>query len=247
VVDDHDRKQVEFYERTAGRYDRSVWSLGCRDNRNHEAKIRAIAAAIGAGGGGRVLEVGAGTGLHARWLLQHSPIEHTGVDLSRPMLAIAAQRLAEFRDRSRLAIADALDLPFGDATFDAAFCAGTLHHLPSAGAGLRELARVVKPGGRVAALEPNWKFPSVLVYSAITPEERKTFRINERRLAEWARAAGLERVEVRRLLYTPPKPARLGAAYDRIDARLVRIPVVRALSINLLVTGRRLGPPDSGS
>jgi hypothetical protein len=85
------------------------------------------------------------------------------------------------------------------------------------------------------------------VYSAITPEERKTFRINERRLAEWGRAAGLEAVAVRRLLYTPPKPARLGAVFERLDARLARIPVVRALSINLLVTGRRQGPSNTGS
>lgn len=238
-MDEHDRRQIEFYERTAGKYDRSVWSLGCRDNRNHETKIRAIAAAIGAGGGGRILEVGAGTGLHARWLLEHTGVEHTGLDLSKPMIRIASQRLAEFGGRSRLTIGDALDLPFADATFDAAFCVGTLHHLPSAAAGLRELARVVKPGGRVAALEPNWKFPSVLFYSAITPEERKTFAINDRRLQQWAAAAGLRAVTLNRLLFTPPKPRSWAKAYDRIDARMARMPVLRHLSINLLVSGIR--------
>ncbi|HVL90324.1 MAG TPA: methyltransferase domain-containing protein [Actinomycetota bacterium] len=238
-MDSHDRRQVEFYERTAGRYDRSVWSLGCRDNRNHETKIRAVAEAISADGGGRVLEVGAGTGLHGRWLLEHTPVEHTGLDLSEPMLRIAAGRLARFAGRSRLTIGDALDLPFPDAAFDAAFCVGTLHHLPSAEAGMRELARVVKPGGRVAALEPNWKFPSVLVYSAITPEERKTFAINDRRLVAWARRAGLTEVRLQRLLYTPPKPVRWHRTFDRIDQALARTPGLRQLSINLLVAGRR--------
>ncbi|MGH2829293.1 MAG: class I SAM-dependent methyltransferase [Actinomycetota bacterium] len=239
----HNRRQVAFYERTATRYDRSVWSLGCRDNRNHQTKIRAIARAIGAEAGGSVLEVGVGTGLHARWLLDNTPVTHAGVDLSAPMLEIARERLSGQGARSALGIADALRLPFDDERFDAAFCVGTLHHLPDAAGGIAELARVVKRGGRVAALEPNWKFPSVLVYSAITPEERNTFKINPDRLLSWGRRAGLTELRVQRLLYTPPRPASWAQAFDRIDATLARTPGLRNLSINLLLSGLRAEPP----
>lgn len=236
---DHNARQRRFYERTAKEYDRSVWSLGCRDNRNHEAKIRAVARAIGADEGGRVLEVGTGTGLHAAWLLRRTPVRHTGLDLSEPMLRIAQKRTAEFGERSRLLIGDAMKLPFADGSFDAAFCVGTLHHLADAGTGLRELARVVRPGGRVAALEPNWKYPSVMVYSAMTPEERKTFRITERRLLAWARGAGLASPRLDRVGYTPPKPAAWARTYDRLDRALSRTPGLRHLSITLLVSGTR--------
>ncbi len=66
------REQIEHYERMAAKFDRSVWSLGNRDNRNHLVKVRAIADALGASRGGHVLEVGTGTGLHARWLLENT-------------------------------------------------------------------------------------------------------------------------------------------------------------------------------
>jgi demethylmenaquinone methyltransferase/2-methoxy-6-polyprenyl-1,4-benzoquinol methylase len=49
--------------------------------------------------------------------------------------------------------ADAMALPFGDASFDAATVAFGVRNLPDVGEGLRELARVVRPGGRVVCLE----------------------------------------------------------------------------------------------
>jgi ubiquinone/menaquinone biosynthesis C-methylase UbiE len=231
-------RQRAHYERTAARFDRSIWSLGNRDNRNHETKARAVAEAIEAARGGQVLEVGAGTGLHARWLLEHTPVSYTGLDLSEPMLTIARERVAAHAGRARLVVGDAARLPFPDASFDAAFCTATLHHLPDARAGIAELVRVVRPGGRVAAVEPNWKFPSVLVMSAITPAEHAVFRLNGPRLVRWAREAGLEEVTLRRLLYTPPAPRSWARLYDAIDRGAGRVPGLRRLSIVLLVSGR---------
>ncbi|MBI4729501.1 MAG: class I SAM-dependent methyltransferase [Acidobacteria bacterium] len=223
----------------AAGFDRSVWSLGRRDNRNHLVKISAIARAIAAQGSRRILEVGAGTGLHARWILENTPAEYVGVDVSEAMLAIATRRLAPHAGRFRLGIADAHRLPFPDGSFDAAFCSGTLHHLADPGRGLAELARVVRPGGRVAAMEPNWKFPSVLLVSAFTKAERNAFKINGASLARWASGAGLAGVRLERLLYTPPSPRALERIWDRADALAARVPGLRRLSIMLLVSGRR--------
>jgi ubiquinone/menaquinone biosynthesis C-methylase UbiE len=234
-------EQVRFYEQTAGRFDRSVWSLGNRDNRNHVAKITAVARALRLDRAGRVLEVGAGTGLHARWILENTGASYSGIDVSRPMLEIAARRVEPFGGRAVLSIADAHRLPFDDGMFDASFCTGTLHHLSHPERGVTELTRVVRPGGRVAILEPNWKFPSVLVYSAITPAEHNTFKISPAKLEAWARAASLEDVRVERLLYTPPRPRAWGAFWDSVDRGIARVPGLRRLSIVMLVSGRVTG------
>lgn len=231
-------EQIGHYRRLAARFDRSVWSLGRRDNRNHAAKIEAMAEAIRAAEGGRVLEVGTGTGLHARWLLERTPVEYVGVDASAAMLRIAGTRLGPAGDRARFGIADAHRLPFDDESFDSAFCSGTLHHLSDPARGLRELARVVRRGGRVAAMEPNWKFPSVLLVGALNRAERNVFKISPARLLAWTDGL-LEDVEVRPLLFTPPLPRTWARFYDRVDARLERVPGLRQLSIMTMLSGRR--------
>lgn len=232
------REQIEHYKQMARKFDTSVWSLGNRDNRNHLVKVRAIAGALGVANGGHVLEVGTGTGLHARWLLENSPVRITALDASEPMLGIASQRLSGHAGRFALGIADAHDLPFADGTFDAAFCSGTLHHLSRPGRGIAELVRVTKPGGRVAAMEPNWKFPSTLLVGASTRAERNVFKISPASLEAWGRAAGLEDVRLERLLYTPPAPRSWGPAWDAVDRAVARVPGLRRWSIMLLLAGR---------
>lgn len=232
------RQQIAFYERQAARFDRSIWSLGNRDNRNHLVKVRAIADAIEVARGGTVLEVGTGTGLHARWLLENTAVKYTGVDASAAMLELARQRLERFEGRVTLGVADGHRLPFGDGTFDATFCFGTLHHLTAPKIGVGEIVRVTRPGGRVALMEPNWKFPSVLVIVATTREEWNAFKLSARSLADWGRAAGLVDVRLQRVLYTPPLPRSWAARWDAADRFIARVPGLRRLSIMLLLTGR---------
>lgn len=232
------RAQIRHYERRAGKFDRSPWSLGHRDNRNHLVKVRAVAAAIGASEGGRLLEVGTGTGLHARWLLENTPATYVGVDASDAMLGIARRRLLPFGGRFTLGIADAHRLPFGDGAFDAAFCSGTLHHLNDPARGVAEIVRVVRRGGRVAVMEPNWRFPSTFVVAATTRAERNAFKISPARLEAWGRAAGLLDVRLERLLYTPPAPRSWARLWDAVDRSVARVPGLRRLSIMLLLTGR---------
>ena len=233
------REQIAHYERMAAKFDTSVWSLGNRDNRNHLVKVRAIAAAIGADGGGRILEVGTGTGLHGRWLLEHTPVRYAGIDVSQPMLELARKRLEPFGNRMlALGIADAHRLPFADGGFDATFCSGTLHHLSAPGRGVAEIVRVTRPGGRVAIMEPNWKFPSTMIVGASTPAERNVFKISPASLEAWGRAAGLGELRLDRVLYSPPAPRGWSKMWDALDRGIARVPGLRRLSIMLLLTGR---------
>ena len=95
-------------------------------------------------GPGRALDAACGTGRHAAHLVAsgHSTV---GVDRSAAMLAVARRNVpqAEFRT------GDLLSLPLGDATVDVAVCALALTHLPDPGPAIAELARVVRPGGRI--------------------------------------------------------------------------------------------------
>jgi SAM-dependent methyltransferase len=75
-----------------------------------------------------------------------------GADLTPEMLRAAVRA---GRDRSAgLAVADVARLPLRDASFDVVFAAGLVSHLPGPHAELREMARVVRPGGRLALFHP---------------------------------------------------------------------------------------------
>jgi demethylmenaquinone methyltransferase / 2-methoxy-6-polyprenyl-1,4-benzoquinol methylase len=99
--------------------------------------------------GGEVLDVATGTGLVAKALLERGfPV--TGVDQSPEMLALARER---FGDRVELVEASADELPFADRSFDHLTFTYLLRYVDDPAATLRELARVVQPGGTVAMLE----------------------------------------------------------------------------------------------
>ncbi len=99
--------------------------------------------------GGHVLDVATGTGLVAELLVRAGhPV--TGLDQSPEMLALARAR---FDGRVELVEASAESLPFADASFDHLTFTYLLRYVDDPGAVLRELARVVRPGGTVAMLE----------------------------------------------------------------------------------------------
>ena len=99
--------------------------------------------------GVRVLDVATGTGAVARELLARG-CSVVGLDQSPAMLAEARRRLPP---EVELVEASADSLPFPDAAFDALTFTYLLRYVDDPGATLRELTRVVRPGGTVAALE----------------------------------------------------------------------------------------------
>jgi demethylmenaquinone methyltransferase / 2-methoxy-6-polyprenyl-1,4-benzoquinol methylase len=103
-----------------------------------------------AGPGDRVLDVATGTGLVALELLRQKGCSVVGVDQSREMLAVASKQLPP---EVELVEASAEKLPFEDGSFDALTVTYLLRYVDDPGATLRELARVVRPGGTVASLE----------------------------------------------------------------------------------------------
>lgn len=101
--------------------------------------------------GERGLDVCAGTG-DLSLALQRCGAEVVGADFCAPMLVRAAAKCGQ-RAGPRFLAADALALPFGDAVFDFATVAFGIRNVSDPRAALREMARVVRPGGRVVVLE----------------------------------------------------------------------------------------------
>jgi demethylmenaquinone methyltransferase/2-methoxy-6-polyprenyl-1,4-benzoquinol methylase len=98
----------------------------------------------------RVLDVACGTGAVAQELRRRYGCQVMGIDQSRGMLAVARGRVDEAVE---LVEARAEALPFEDASFDALTFTYLLRYVDDPTATMRELARVVRPGGRIAMLE----------------------------------------------------------------------------------------------
>jgi demethylmenaquinone methyltransferase/2-methoxy-6-polyprenyl-1,4-benzoquinol methylase len=111
---------------------------------------RFLVSCVEAGPGDTVLDVATGTGAVARELVRRRKCDVVGLDQSTEMLAEARRRVD---GRVRLVEARAEALPFEDAAFDALTFTYLLRYVDDPPATLRELARVVRPGGTIAGLE----------------------------------------------------------------------------------------------
>lgn len=103
---------------------------------------------------GSVLEVGAGVGANTAVLAAaHPDATITATDLDPAMVAAARARLADFGERVTVEEADTTRLPFHDGRFDAAVSLLMLHHVLDWQGAIRELARVLRPGGRLVGYD----------------------------------------------------------------------------------------------
>ncbi|HEX4109278.1 MAG TPA: class I SAM-dependent methyltransferase [Solirubrobacteraceae bacterium] len=148
------RTSLELFRELSPQYDwiTPVMSFG-QDPRWRRAVVDAVAPAAT---GGEALDVATGTGLIAAELLERGARRVLALDQSAEMLTAARARFdprPEFADRVDVVLGEAERLPYDDARFDAVTFAYLLRYVDDPAATLRELARVVRPGGRIAGFE----------------------------------------------------------------------------------------------
>ena len=97
--------------------------------------------------GQRVLEIGCGRGVGLEILLGLGAAEVVGFDIDPRMTRLAQERLAGAGERARIEIGDAEAIQAPDASFDSVVDFGIVHHVPNWPKALREVGRVLKPGG----------------------------------------------------------------------------------------------------
>jgi demethylmenaquinone methyltransferase / 2-methoxy-6-polyprenyl-1,4-benzoquinol methylase len=151
VASPRKRQALELFRGLPRRYDllSAALSFG-QDPRWRRALVSAVAPRER----DRVLDVATGTGMVAAELLARAPgCQIVGIDQSAEMLSAARARFAGGGDRVELVEGQAEQLPFAEASFDALTVTYLLRYVDDPAATVRELARVVRPGGRLASLE----------------------------------------------------------------------------------------------
>ena len=145
------REAIELFRGLPRRYDALSAALSFwQDPRWRRALVSAVAPRAGQ----RVLDVATGTGMVAAELLGRCDCSVVGIDQSAAMLAGARARFAaQPRARVELLEGQAEALPFADASFDALTFTYLLRYVDDPAATICELARVLRPGGRIASLE----------------------------------------------------------------------------------------------
>ncbi|GAA0932796.1 class I SAM-dependent methyltransferase [Pseudonocardia zijingensis] len=229
----HDRKlaNVLYHDWEAGTYDEK-WSISYDERCTSYAADRFRYAAGELGWPyERALELGSGTGFFLLNLMQAGVATRGSVtDLSPGMVQTAlrnAERLGLDVDGR---VADAERIPYDDATFDLVVGHAVLHHIPDVELALREVLRVLRPGGRfVFAGEPTRigdryaRRLGALTWKAVTTITRlpalREWRRPQEELDESSRAAALEAVVDIHVF----DPAALEATARRAGARDARV------------------------
>ncbi len=134
----------------------------------------------------RILDAACGNGRYAKFILKYADPDAliTSFDLSPKMLLRAQQRLRN--PRVSHVVADLTRLPYADAAFDAIVCGWVLEHLPDPLPGLRELSRVLMPGGKLLLMCTEDTFTG-----AICSRLWHCRTYNRKRLSEKCQSVGL--------------------------------------------------------
>ena len=165
------------YARWAPMYDAAFWAV------MRPGRVAAAAAVNRVGG--RILDVGIGTGLELSMFSSGARV--TGVDLTEPMLEIARRRVARLglRNVEALLIMDAMNLTFPPASFDAVVAPYVLTVVPDPARALNEMARVTRPGGEIVLVN-HIGADSGLVASIETWLDRRAHTLGWRPKFPWA-------------------------------------------------------------
>lgn len=184
----------------------------------------------------RALDVGCGWGriiVGIKIMLPNLRID--GIDLVHELVQHARDVIpAETGSLdTNLSVGDAQLLPLSPATFDAAISARVLQYVPDPAAAVKEIARVVKPGGKVVVLLPN----------KLNPIRRRRYwakLYEHREMTRWLEEAGLHEIDKRSICFSPVRfRSEQHSALLLPENALQRMPIIRYLGGLAVVSGRK--------
>ncbi len=233
AFDDPKLANVLYHDWEASTYDEK-WSISYDDRCISYARDRFAHVAGTAGWPyGRALELGSGTGFFLLNLMQAGVMADGAVtDLSPRMVEVARRNAAGLGFALEGRVADAESIPYDDDSFDLVVGHAVLHHIPDVEQALREVLRVLRPGGRfVFAGEPTARGDVVarrlsrLTWWAATrvtrlPPLRERWARSPRELSESSAAAALEAV-VDLHTFDPDALARTALRAGAVDVHTV--------------------------
>jgi len=235
------RNEVAFFDAHAAADDYNVFSESA-NARLVDSFVRLSGLAPGA----RVIDLGCGSGTFTQ-LLKQRGYAAAGLDISPKLLELARRNYPDLQFDE----GDVEALPYEEASVDGVLLSGIVHHLPDARLCAAEVMRVLRPGGRFVAFDPNRANPFMYLYRdrssplyhsvGVTVNERP---IRAREVAETFRAAGLEvRTDYLSKLpyrYVASPMARVGLSlYHFIDNWMSRPDFMKPYSAFVLTYGEK--------
>jgi len=235
------QKEIVFFDQHAEKDDYDVFTPA-----SNERLVGALVRVLGLPHGARVADIGCGSGVFTE-LLRRAGYSVTGIDISPKLVAVGRTKYPGLD----LIEGDAEALPFEDASLDGVSLCNIVHHFPNPRKLIAEVRRVLKPGGRFAAIDPNRVNPFMWLYRdraspfyspvGVTENERPVLG---RQVAELFRAQGFG-VQTDYLAglsyrYVASRRARiLLPVYNAIDNGVFRLPFMKGMRPFVLTAGEK--------
>ena len=158
----------------------------------------------------RVLDVGCGTGTLGAWCITggHGASGFVGIDMSEHMIAKAQEKaeILGIDDRAQFMVGDAERLPFESGSFDVISCCNSFHHYPHQQRAVRELRRVLAPGGRLILIDGSRDDPlGYFIFEVcVARAEQNVHHCSAQRFRRLVDRAGFSRLDQRVFGVCPP-------------------------------------------